>query len=257
MRTLAAIRREAKARFGVNSLLGTNPKVEKSAKNSEMLTAILHLTPATSVFEVAGREVKRNVCAYAGNCLRPCLHGSGNPMYHVGKFRARRNRTAMFHFGRALFLELLEAEIAAHARKAERLGMGCAVRLNGTSDIKWETYGIMDKFPAVVFYDYTKHPHKGRRNLPTNYSLTFSYDDAAKLPEYLELLRAGENLAVAFTGKTLPTTAWGYKVVDGDITDFRPDDGRGVVVGLRAKRVTTGAADANVNNGFFVDPATV
>jgi len=51
-------------------------------------------------------------------------------------------------------------------------------------------------------------------------------------------LRAGGNIAVVFDtkkGEKLPTSFWGFDVVDGDKTDLRFLDADNVVVGLRSK----------------------
>ena len=57
---------------------------------------------------------------------------------------------------RAAFLEQLEKEIFLFAERCKRQGYRPAVRLNGTSDVNWERFKIMEKFPEVQFYDYTK-----------------------------------------------------------------------------------------------------
>jgi hypothetical protein len=115
------------------------------------------------------------------------------------------------------------------------------VRLNGTSDISWEkisyTNGvhrfssIMESFPDIQFYDYTKNPN--RTDLPPNYSLSFSLaennDDNAKAA-----LKKGLNLAVVFRKKP-PVKFWGRKVVDADEDDLRFLDPSGVICGLKAK----------------------
>jgi hypothetical protein len=48
-------------------------------------------------------------------------------------------RTKLLFEQRDTFMGQLAREIAAHARKAEKLGMRAAVRLNGTSDLPVET----------------------------------------------------------------------------------------------------------------------
>ena len=55
----------------------------------------------------------------------------------------------------------------------------------------------------------------------------------------LELLSNGVNVAVVFDrymGESLPKTWRGYEVIDGDISDTRFLDKRGVVVGLHLKK---------------------
>ena len=115
-----------------------------------------------------------------------------------------------------------------------------------TSDIPWErvpvTFGgldfanIMDLFPEVQFYDYTKITKRaiafGQGNMPHNYHLTFSLnednDGAAR-----EVLHHGGNVAVVFF--TVPEVYMNAEVIDGDETDVRFRDRPFVVVGLKAK----------------------
>jgi hypothetical protein len=80
------------------------------------------------------------------------------------------------------------AQLAVNIRqlisKAKRKGLIPLIRLNGTSDIRWEAVSftdsdgvvydsIFDAFPDTQFYDYTKDVN--RKGLPLNYDLTFSY----------------------------------------------------------------------------------
>ena len=123
----------------------------------------------------------------------------------------------------------LVREIERHEARAAREGMACGVRLNATSDVRWETVpcvrdgvaypNVMLAFPAVQFYDYTKIAN--RRNLPANYHLTFSLADKLASDN-------GMNVAVAFhvpRGKPLPSMypvggKW-LPVLDGDVHDLR------------------------------------
>jgi hypothetical protein len=143
-------------------------------------------------------------------------------------------------------MQQLVKDIEAAVRKATRENMIPVFRLNGTSDIRWETVSvngfrnIMEMFPNTTFYDYTKIVN--RRNLPTNYHLTFSRSESNDA--YVRTaLRRGMNAAVVFE-KTLPDMYMGYRVIDGTETDLRFLDGVGVIVGLvakgKAKRDTTG-----------------
>jgi hypothetical protein len=166
-----------RARAGIVSLLArpeSNPKLAKGRKLGVM-SAPLHLAPA----DLSGYEV----CAKrTDGCTAACLHTAGNPAHMEGKTRARIARTKLYFEDRAFFMSALISEVSALESKAQRAGMICGVRLNATSDIPFErvkikhlgkTYdNIMELFPDVQFYDYTKRPN--RRNLPPNYHLTFS-----------------------------------------------------------------------------------
>jgi hypothetical protein len=160
---------------------------------------------------------------------------------------ARIKRTLMFFSQRELFMNQLVKEITAAIKLAKKHNLIPVFRLNGTSDIRWETVkvgnfpNIMAMFPDVTFYDYTKIPN--RRGLPQNYHLTFSLadgnDDLAR-----RAIENGMNVAVVFAGKTLPETFMGLPVINGDETDLRFLDPKRVIVGLKAKgkakRDTTG-----------------
>lgn len=242
----------------VNGLLAdplSNPKVAKNGKLG-VLTAPLHLAPAS----LSGF----NVCAQASKgCIAACLHTAGNPAAMAGKTRARIARTQLYFNERESFLALLVLEVMAHVQRAERSNMAAAIRLNATSDIAWERVpvllhgvrypNIMDAFPDVQFYDYTKITKRaiaaatGAQGWPVNYHLTFSLtesnDSAARL-----VLESGGNVAAVFNVRrnwTLPSRftidGLSVRVVDADEHDFRPDDnqyqrrGLGVISGLRAK----------------------
>ncbi len=110
-----------------------------------------------------------------------------------------------------------------------------AVRLNGTTDIKWENYSLLDKFPDLQFYNYTKWPPNLRECLPDNYHLTFSHSEAAaSLERSKEWFERKVNTAVVFRGE-LPKTYLNKPVINGDDSDLRFTDPVGVIVGLKVK----------------------
>ena len=235
IRTQAEAKRILKT-FGVSSLLAkpeSNPKLAKGSKVG-VLSAPLHLAPANlSGFEVCPKASK--------GCRAACLHTAGNPAYMAGKERARVARTRMYFQARDAFMACLVVEIQALVNRANKLNMEPAVRLNATSDIPFERVrvqgfsNIMEMFPQVQFYDYTKRCN--RKDLPSNYHLTFSLAEDNDA-EAMQALDNGLNVAVVFDvrrSKALPVAFFGRDVIDGDEHDFRPLDPQGVIVGLRAK----------------------
>lgn len=244
------------ALYNVNSLLGridANPKIAKNAKNNA-LTVPLHLAPAS----LSGH----NVCASASaGCIKACIHYQGNPAYMPQKDKSRIARTKLYFANRALFIEILRREIKLHISRAGKLGMDPAVRLNATSDIRWENivYHLGDRqaltlfreFPNVQFYDYTAHAN--RRKIPANYHLTFSLKENNH-EKAIEAFNNGLNVAVVFDTKRGQQLPESFKltvekvgeihapIIDGDLTDYRPADGLSVIVGLRAKG-NTGKTD--------------
>lgn len=210
-------------------LLSTgNPKLMKGEKKGYM-SFVLHLSPA----DVSGYETCPKRTA---GCTAACLNTAGRGgMFKPGGTNtiqeARKRKTRMFFEDRETFLKDLEKDITLGIKQAEKKGMIPVFRLNGTSDIAWEKYGIIQKFPQVQFYDYTKMRNRKVADLK-NYHLTFSKADGNDMDVRLAA-NAGMNVAVVF--ESVPETYIGKTVVDGDDTDLRFLDPKGVVIGLKAK----------------------
>lgn len=221
-------------------LLSTgNPKLMKGEKKG-YLSFVLHLAPA----DVSGKEVCPKRTA---GCTSACLNTAGRGgMFKKGETtnviqQARIRKTKMFFEQREEFMAALEADIKLGIKQAEKKGLIPAFRLNGTSDLAWEKYGIIQKFPDVQFYDYTKVLGRKVSDIK-NYHLTFSNADG-NINDVLAAKQAGLNIAVVFK-KELPEKHLGWTVINGDDTDLRFLDEKKVIVGLvakgKAKKDTTG-----------------
>jgi hypothetical protein len=227
--------------------IGVDSKTPKGEKFG-VSTAIQYQAPNT-------QSGIANVCVYASEgCIEACLYTAGHGVKPSVQ-DARIARTILFMHDRQTYWIKLIFEIARHKRRADKAGMVPAVRLNGTSDVKWEATpvvingakvakNIMALYPTVQFYDYTKYPYHKRpaESLPANYDLTFSRSESND-DEVLENLRLGRRVAVVFNSKpgeipprTYTTTDGSiWPVVDGDQSDVRFYDPAGVVVALHAK----------------------
>lgn len=222
-------------------LLGidTNAKTIKGAKYG-IKTAILYLMPAM------GSGV--NLCANAviAGCVKPCLFTAGRgAMSNVMLSRLRK--TLYFNQFRELFMAQLAREVEREKLKAEKQGYVLIVRPNGTSDIRWENIpvggfdNIMAMHSDVQWYDYTKLAN--RKGVPANYDLTFSYSGVeAYQPFVAKAVANGERIAVVFRNRAIVETMLangdtflGLPIVDGDDTDIRHLDAKGVIVALYAK----------------------
>lgn len=206
----------------------SNTKTLKGQVKLGFLTAILHLAPH--------RLSGYNTCPKAtAGCSAACLNTAGR-----GKFNSiqesRIRKTREFFENRSAFMDQLVKDVRATIRKAARENLTPAIRLNGTSDIRWETVGvggfknIMEMFPEVQFYDYTKIPN--RRNIPSNYHLTFSLAENND-GDAVAAINNGMNVAAVF--KENRKTFMGLPVINGDDTDLRFLDRKGCIVGLSAK----------------------
>lgn len=197
------------------------------------LTGILYLAPHT----LSGF----NVCSHASpGCSAVCIYYSGRGTTKAVQ-EARLRRTEIFFQDRKKFLTLLRADIFRLEGWAKAQGRTPTVRLNGTSDLPWERIDIdlFNEFPHIQFYDYTKVP--GRRTLPKNYHLTFSYSETNLQDTKVEWAH-GRNVAVVTDGSIKPWTQvdvpWYHEpvpTVDGEQHDCRFLDPKGSVVLLKSK----------------------
>lgn len=201
-----------------------------------------------------------NVCPKAEMCRENCLVGSGRAMISAlaGKknvIAARIKKTRLFFANREVFMKLLVHEIVRERAKAEKNGMFFSIRLNCTSDINPESFvlngkNILEIFPDVVFYDYSKVPNRIKvAKKYKNYHLTWSIDGSQEnLNVGLDYLKNGGHVAVVYGSDIMPTSWYGYKTEDGDRTDYRPGDIEPVCM-LKFKKTAN-----NFKNGKFIMP---
>ena len=212
----------------------------------------LHLSPAD--------KSGFNVCQWSSaGCRAACLDTAGRGcMSNVQT--ARIAKTQRFFKDNFAFMSDLRIEIGKAIKSAARKNLTPCFRLNLTSDIPWENIrkhradkiNVMEEFPQVNFYDYTKGFYRMRAwldgKMPDNYHLTFSRSEVTSDNKMKTILALGGNVAVVFRG-TLPKTYLGYPVVNGDENDLRFKDPKGVIVGL----VEKGLAKKD-ETGFVVEP---
>ena len=235
-------------------LLSTgNPKVLKGMAQGYN-TYILHLAPA----DLSGYET----CAKrTDGCTEACLNTAGRGgMFKRGENtnviqQARIRKTKMFFENRVEFMTTLVKDIELGIKQSKKMELVPVFRLNGTSDLAWEKYevvrngqlfrNIFTAFPEVQFYDYTKVLGRKVKEY-SNYQLTFSAADGND-SDVLKALNEGLNVAVVFgIKKTLPMPVdyLSRPVFNGDESDLRFLDPKGVIVGLyakgKAKKDTTG-----------------
>lgn len=223
----------------------------KTVKGSEFgyITGISYLAPSDE-------SGVANTCPDASEgCRSACLFTAGRGSFSNVK-EARVNKTLAFFRNKNVWMKQLAVEISKLIKKANKLNKIPCIRLNGTSDLPWERVkidgkNIMEHFPNVQFYDYTKSISRMRDfltgQMPTNYHLTFSRSESNdNLVD--EVLNLGGNVAVVFRS-SLPETFKGFRVIDGDLTDLRFTDPKNVIVGLTEK----GRAKKD-ESGFVVEP---
>ena len=220
--------------------IDTNAKTVKGQKQGYM-TAITYLAPAR-------QSGVMNTCPNASDgCKAACLYTSGRGRMSPIQ-QARVNKTIFFAKDRQAFMTQLIKENNAFIKKAARKELTPCERLNGTSDIAWEKIkhdglSIMEHFPALQFYDYTKSTKRMIQfingELPSNYHLTYSWSEDSSADFAWEVLTAGGNVAAVYWD-TLPVDDFGFEVINGDAHDLRFTDPKGKVVGLKYKASAAG-----------------
>jgi hypothetical protein len=241
-----------KAEFGGKLIIaGGNAKTVKG-DGSGYLTAIMYLRPWRNT--IGGRSL--NVCANAelAQCHVGCLNTAGRGKQNNVQ-NWRMGKTERFWNEREAFMQDLRNDLRLFQNKCRKLDLQPCVRLNGTSDIRWENIPVDGKtvfewFPDIQFYDYTKIANRKTDSIP-NYNLTFSYSAASEayLRQVAIARDRGMNIAVVFRKRDhVPTEFLGLPVVDGDRDDLRFLDPKQSVVALYAK----GRAKQD-QTGFVVD----
>lgn len=232
----------------------------------------------------AYQEGKFNTCPNSVSCKSECLGKTSGNYFKLGggmnlsdfkgpRLNSLKKTMAMMREPEAFAVKLHD-EISAAKREAQRNGNHLGVRLNVLSDINPLIHkSLIEAHPDVSFYDYTKNnSNPVARNHHYTYSSTgLSQPERGVVNPHTNWkqmrrrLDQGDNVAMAFSHKEhLPEvvvdheTGKRYKVVNGDVHDFRPLDMQpegspGVIVGLKNKKAFGTVDDAaKDSHGFFV-----
>ena len=226
------------------SSVNSSQKIEKGKKEN-FDTLVLYLS--------ASKNAGVDICKFASTgCRLACLVSSGHALIEK---RAGKNTIAISRivktwltvFRKDIAESVLIEEIESARKRAERKGNNFAVRLNGTSDLPF--YEVINKFPEVQFYDYTKDPD--RIELP-NYHLTFSYADTSKarLKHYKQALKRGQSIAFPVIANDFEEACAMPDCYSMDKTDLRFLDNFGKYGILKAK--VTDNLQSGVKNKFIL-----
>jgi hypothetical protein len=203
----------------------TNTKMAKNLTKTYGLSLLPHKLNTNGV----------NLCKFSTKeCRAMCLNMSGRAGFESVQ-RARLYKTDFFVRKKDTFLEKLYGELVEIDKKGEK----CLVRLNVVSDINWDNEfrkkGLdIGKFSNITFYAYTKDPFQVEENTADNQYFTFSYSGGNWnwCEKFLKEKKA--NVAVVFKN-ALPLEWRGFKVINGDDSDERTLDEKGVIIGLKYK----------------------
>lgn len=254
------------SQYKIRELLSTNPKTEKSA----VQTYILHLSPAdTSGVNVCpGAGNCKKICLhFAGNPVymsnkqaarirRTLAFAADNQRFTLlivcailDKINKNKGEPIAIRLNGTsdIAWENVDFTISPEFATFCRVKFGYILPM-GKNNI-FELFKVIQAlYPSVsvTFYDYTKIKRNWAECKRLGYHLTVSYDGANNIANHrivASALAAGVNVAAAFAikkGQPLPPVAYianrSFKVVDGDLTDYRPADPNGfTIIGLRFK----------------------
>jgi hypothetical protein len=218
-------------------------------------TAILYMSPHNQ------NESGVNLCPFATKgCSAACLYTAGRGKFSNVK-AARINKSHYFINAQITFLNQVVKEIAKLSKK---YGTTLAVRLNGTTDVRYsklkiEGKNIFELFPHVRFYDYAKNPNIVTDSLNyKNYSVTFSRAEEVKNQKVAKdfFTQGTANVATVlsvnlyksiFASDDIAEVNFGgLNFVNGDLSDLRFLDSSNSLVCLKAK------GDAKKDTSGFV-----
>ena len=214
---------------------------------------------------IIGHATSRGLSMCSASCV---TSESGHG--HMDSVRnPRANLTRWYVENRAEFKAHLLDELW-HEHSLLKAGQVLACRPNVNSDVPWHrTVPEMFDVPAR-YWDYTKDSKRLLQDLPDNYHLTYSVNDGTTPEDWQRVYDSGCNIAVVYDSEWQPggkeqyrrfgmmpqwyTDPNGYRwrVIDGDVTDFRFLDPGPVCVGLRLKGFRFGKWMARIS-GFAVN----
>lgn len=203
----------------------TNSKMAKNKTRTYGLSLIPHSLNSKG----------ENLCKFSTKeCRAMCLNMSGRAGFNSVQ-TARLYKTDYFVNHKNHFVNKLYKELEDINKKGEK----CLVRLNVVSDVDWYNEFKSRKldisiFDNILFYAYTKNPFQIEANDLSNQHFTFSFSGGNWKWCEKFLTEKKANVAVVFKN-SLPLVWRGFKVIDGDSSDERVMDEKGVIVGLKYK----------------------
>ena len=224
--------------------VNSSQKIQKGEKQN-FDTLVLYLS--------ASKNAGVDLCKFASTgCRLACLVASGYPLIEK---RAGKNvidvsrivKSWLAIYRKDIAETVLLAEIESAKKRAERKGRKFSVRLNGTSDIDF--YNVINAFPDVQFYDYTKDPERVEL---ANYHLTFSYSQAgkARVNHYKQAIERGQSIAFPVIASEFEQACALPDCYSMDETDLRFLDNAGKYGILKAK--VTENLKEGVKNKFLL-----
>lgn len=183
-----------------------NTKIRKSLGIDNYATASLSLAPSDVASAFSDRY--ENLCPMAkrAKCESVCLMSSGLGGIHTSAAIGRIAKSVFFVDHKQLFVSLLRRELDRFEKACKKRNRKPSARLNVLTDILWERMGLIEDYPRIQFYDYTKIATRGISSawkmMMDNYDVTHSLSWAiTKIDDfrYLDVSRRYAMVVCQFT----------------------------------------------------------
>ena len=177
-----------------------------------------------------------NICGKnSDSCTRNCLVFSG---FNSMSINSKIKKTDMFLSDRVGFMRKIIVELGYQYELAKLDGLQLSCRMNLYSDLNFMNLKVDGKtiyewYPQMQHIEYTRYWN--RYSKFPNLHYTYSADKANVTDEdIIKQCKKGLNVAMIYRGK-LPTEWNGIPCINGDISDLRNTDPKGVIVALKHK----------------------
>ena len=238
------------------SITQSNTKVKKSMKYFDQYkwNAIKNASVKNPDYASLSLMPNYKICggAKSGGCMDLCLKSSGFAKVFKSVNIARQKKTEFLLNDKIGFINQLDKELFNFNKKCIANSKTGFVRLNTISDYPFYKTGLMERYPSLIFVDYTKIAKRLFEQLPKNYHLIFSFSGRLQYSNQVKLaLKTNFPISVVFKCD-FPETFLGRKVIDGDKSDLNNVLQYNKIIGLKFKEIDKKDYELYKNNGFIV-----
>ena len=235
-------------------LLDTNQSNTKVKKSIEYMNAWYERNIFVPDYASLSLMPDYKICggSKSAGCMELCLKGSGFAKIFKTVNDARQKKTEFLLNDKIGFINQLDKELFNFNKKCISKNKTGFVRLNTISDYPFYKTGLMERYPDLIFVDYTKIAKRLFDQLPENYYLIFSFSGRLQYSNQVKLaLKTDYPISVVFKCD-FPETFLGRKVIDGDKSDLNNVLQYNKIIGLKFKEINKEDYNEFKNNGFIV-----
>ena len=235
-------------------LLSTNQSNTKVKKSIKYMNAWYEKNIFVPDYASLSLMPDYKICggAKSGGCMDLCLKGSGFAKVFKSVNIARKKKTEFLLNDRIGFINQLDKELFNFNKKCISNNKTGFVRLNTISDYPFYKTGLMEKYPNLIFVDYTKIAKRLFEKMPSNYYLVFSFSGRVQYSNQVRLaLKTNFPISVVFYDE-FPKTFLGREVINGDKSDLNNVLEYNKIIGLSYKETDKELFNEFKDNGFIV-----